>query len=228
MTDPRVLSLLSCFLLKLVMPPLHSIYKTPLQSRQSLSPRPAVMEDVINSVKRLANTTDEADRTKLIDALRNLSCSIEAPDDTIQRLTSIVGLAYPLTEYLAPHSTDAFSTCQTAVVRIGIDLKLLNLLAATEDGPLTVNQLHQETGVAPVLLGTRAYIVKTIYSSALILRSARLLGNLASVEQIKAISWQGHVHLDKYHQNLDRPRKSTSWRLSPLRRPQSPISSHST
>ena len=44
------------------------------------------MESIIEDVKRLASNSDENGRKKLIDSLRELSYSIETPDDTLQRL----------------------------------------------------------------------------------------------------------------------------------------------
>lgn len=48
--------------------------------------------------------------------------------------------------------TDLFQHLEIAAVRIGIDLKLFDLLATT-DYSLTVAELHQKTGAAPLLLG---------------------------------------------------------------------------
>ena len=55
------------------------------------------MEDVIDNVKRLARDADESGRKQLIDSLRDLSYSIETPDDTFQRLLNLVGMSLPLT-----------------------------------------------------------------------------------------------------------------------------------
>ena len=44
------------------------------------------MEAVMNQAKRLAETVSEKERKKLIDGLRDLSYSLETPDDTIQRI----------------------------------------------------------------------------------------------------------------------------------------------
>lgn len=48
------------------------------------------MEDVIDRVKRLAHETDERGRQQLIDGLRDLSYSIETPDDTLERILNLV------------------------------------------------------------------------------------------------------------------------------------------
>ena len=44
------------------------------------------MERIAEEVKRLATDSDEASRKRLIDDLREISYSIETPDDTMQRL----------------------------------------------------------------------------------------------------------------------------------------------
>ena len=56
-----------------------------------------------------------------------------------------------------------FLASTTAAARVGIRLELLNLLAATDEF-LTVDQLHQENGDAPVLLGKLAYRTDGLYS----------------------------------------------------------------
>lgn len=45
-----------------------------------------IMEAIIDLAKHLANTTDEAGRKRLSDGFRNLSYSLETPDDTLQRI----------------------------------------------------------------------------------------------------------------------------------------------
>ena len=50
------------------------------------------MEDIIESVKRLASNTDEYGHQELMDGLRKLSYSLETPHDTIQRLGYAVAL----------------------------------------------------------------------------------------------------------------------------------------
>ena len=48
------------------------------------------METVIDQAKRLANSASEVERKKLIDGLRDLSYSLETPDDTMQRVMYLV------------------------------------------------------------------------------------------------------------------------------------------
>ncbi|KAK0506920.1 hypothetical protein JMJ35_010620 [Cladonia borealis] len=44
------------------------------------------MEGLMDQAQRLAETDNEQERKKLIDGLRDLSYSIETPDDTMQRI----------------------------------------------------------------------------------------------------------------------------------------------
>ena len=48
------------------------------------------MEEVTRTVKRLASDADELSRRKLIDGLRDLSYSIETPNDTLERVAFLV------------------------------------------------------------------------------------------------------------------------------------------
>lgn len=48
------------------------------------------MDSVIDQVRKLAATTDEAGRKKLLDSLRDLSYAIETPYDTLQRFAGLV------------------------------------------------------------------------------------------------------------------------------------------
>lgn len=51
------------------------------------------METITTQVKNLASTANEAARKKMIDQLRDLSYSLESPDDTLQRIMYLVGVA---------------------------------------------------------------------------------------------------------------------------------------
>ena len=94
------------------------------------------MEEIAGLVHQAADrSTGEAGRKKLIDGLRDLANGLETPDDTTQRVM--------------------YSHLQIAAVRIGIDLKVFDLLVASKDA-MTVDQLQQKTGAAPALLGTSA------------------------------------------------------------------------
>ena len=50
------------------------------------------MEAVIDQAKRVASNADEVERKKIIDGLRDLSYSLEAPDDTMQRVMYLVSV----------------------------------------------------------------------------------------------------------------------------------------
>lgn len=123
------------------------------------------MEEVISSVNRLASETNEAGRKKLIDGLRDIANSLETPDDTLQRLM--------------------YMHLQIASVRIGIDLKLFDLLSASTE-PLTVEQLRQKTGAAPVFLGLSKTRLERHFS-ILIGITGRMLRYLASIGMIKEV-----------------------------------------
>ncbi|KAJ5921469.1 S-adenosyl-L-methionine-dependent methyltransferase [Penicillium verhagenii] len=90
------------------------------------------MEALTEEVRRLVKSGDEKTRKDVLDALSKLSASIESPDDTGQRIT--------------------FYNMQLAGIRIGIDLKLFEVLTQSET-PLTVDDLSKKTGANPVLLG---------------------------------------------------------------------------
>ena len=90
------------------------------------------METLISQIKTLASSADEAARRALLDALVDLQNQLEAPSDTLSRLYGL---------QLIP-----------TVARIGVDLKLFEILAES-DKPQDVATLAKETGAAPVLLG---------------------------------------------------------------------------
>jgi len=48
------------------------------------------MDAIVNQIKSLASGADEAQRRNILVALREVSDSIEAPQDTIQRLIYLV------------------------------------------------------------------------------------------------------------------------------------------
>ncbi|KIM98593.1 hypothetical protein OIDMADRAFT_43492 [Oidiodendron maius Zn] len=90
------------------------------------------MDALIAQVKALANTADEADHKKLLETLRGLLYSLETPQDSANRIMYL---------YM-----------QVAVVRIGCDLQLFNMLVENPN-PMTIDSLSQKTGAAPTLLG---------------------------------------------------------------------------
>ena len=80
---------------------------------------------------------------------------------------------------------------EISAVRIGIDLKLFELLAANE-GPMNLEQLQEKTGVASVLLGR---LLRYLSSVALIKETARDIFDATNVTQALAVPGnQGGVH----------------------------------
>ena len=68
------------------------------------------MEGIEEEVKRLASSSDESGRKKIIDSLREISYSIETPDDTLQRLTYTVSPDAPQGAQLCWLNHDLAST----------------------------------------------------------------------------------------------------------------------
>ena len=52
------------------------------------------MESVIAQVKQLAATANEAARKEIMDQLRELSNSLETPDETLQRMMYLVSFCH--------------------------------------------------------------------------------------------------------------------------------------
>jgi demethylsterigmatocystin 6-O-methyltransferase len=48
------------------------------------------MDSIVDQVRKLAATADEAGRKKLLDSLRDLSYAIETPYDILQRFAGLV------------------------------------------------------------------------------------------------------------------------------------------
>ncbi|KAI4287906.1 MAG: hypothetical protein L6R35_002829 [Caloplaca aegaea] len=94
------------------------------------------MEAVIHQAKHLADTSDELGRKKLIDEFRDLSYSLETPDETLHRI--IYSETFQIANTKPQH-------LQISIVRIGVDLKLFDLIAASER-PMTVDELQIKTG----------------------------------------------------------------------------------
>ncbi|MCJ1329290.1 hypothetical protein MMC10_005969 [Thelotrema lepadinum] len=107
------------------------------------------MEALSTEVKKLAHAADEHGRKKLLNELRDLAYSIESPDDSVQRIM--------------------YQGLQISVVRVGIDLKIFDTLAAS-GGPSSLEDLVKETGAAPVLLGR---ILRHLASTAAIVKTKK-------------------------------------------------------
>ena len=54
------------------------------------------MDAIFDQVRSLANNADDAARKKILDGLRNLTYSIETPQDSIQRIIFYVGPEIPV------------------------------------------------------------------------------------------------------------------------------------
>ncbi|ODQ74016.1 hypothetical protein LIPSTDRAFT_336413 [Lipomyces starkeyi NRRL Y-11557] len=91
------------------------------------------MDAFLAQAKALVKTADEAGRKKILDTLREVSYSLESPQDSAQRIMYL--------QLMVP------------MVRVGCDLNLFNILAESPT-PLTVEALSQTTGTAPTLLGS--------------------------------------------------------------------------
>jgi demethylsterigmatocystin 6-O-methyltransferase len=70
------------------------------------------MDALATQIHSLASTADEAGRKQIIEQLRDLSFSLEEPADVVQRL--------------------AHRHLEIAMVRVGIDLRIFELLAEKE------------------------------------------------------------------------------------------------
>ncbi|MCJ1245385.1 hypothetical protein MMC30_002589 [Trapelia coarctata] len=109
---------------------------------------------------------DESARRKLRDAARNLSIAMEAPGDTIHRIGTL--------------------RLQSAMARIGIALKLFDILANSDAVPLSSNALAEKTNVDPVLMSTAFrqlldLLYAYFYPSGRFLRCYASFGTIAEV-----------------------------------------------
>jgi len=117
------------------------------------------MEAILDQVKHFTKTADEAARQKLIVGLRDLAYAIESPDDTMQRIMFAVGHQRGLSnlegELQLTISYSALQNLQISIIRVGIGLKIFDLLAASQS-PLTLEHLTQATGADSALLGSHS------------------------------------------------------------------------
>ncbi|APA07730.1 hypothetical protein sscle_03g025000 [Sclerotinia sclerotiorum 1980 UF-70] len=128
------------------------------------------MEALITQAKQLASTTSETTRQQLIEQLRDLTYSLETEDDTMQRLL--------------------YRQLEIVMIRVSEDLQLFELLSSTQNS-MTVEELSQKTGAAPVLLGrVLRYLAsmkliketgKNQYTSTKITKTLAVSGNKAGV-----------------------------------------------
>ncbi|QLI74708.1 Demethylsterigmatocystin 6-O-methyltransferase [Metarhizium brunneum] len=90
------------------------------------------MYTLLTKAKNFLEATINAGQRKVLGALRKLSQALESPQDSAQRIM--------------------YLQIQIALVRIGCDLRLFDILAESPT-PLSVDVLSQKTGAAPTLLG---------------------------------------------------------------------------
>ncbi|KAF2092637.1 O-methyltransferase [Rhizodiscina lignyota] len=89
------------------------------------------MEALTEAVRRVAQSADESERKQLLDSLRDLAYDIERPQDTFERVN--------------------YYNLRLAVIRIGIELKLFEIISAGSK-PLTTGEIAEKVNAAPPLL----------------------------------------------------------------------------
>ena len=90
------------------------------------------MDALITQIHSLASSADEAGRKRIIEQLRDLSFSLEEPADVVQRISH--------------------RHLEIAMVRVGIDLGIFNLIVEKE-GEMGLEELVLGTGAGRVLIG---------------------------------------------------------------------------
>ncbi|PQE26449.1 O-methyl transferase B protein [Rutstroemia sp. NJR-2017a BBW] len=101
------------------------------------------METILDQLSQLSSSVDRKTKRELAAKLRLMADSLEDVDDTVNR-------------YMYLH-------LQVAAVRVGIDLKLYDLLVASET-PLSVEDIAKTTGASPLLLGPNNQALKLFNS----------------------------------------------------------------
>ncbi|MCJ1423356.1 hypothetical protein MMC29_001239 [Sticta canariensis] len=124
------------------------------------------MDALISQVKNEASSLDDVGRQKILEGLRNLALSIERPEDSFQRI--------------------GYLQLQIAVVRVGIDLKLFNLLCEHNDS-LNLEELTKHTGADPTLL---ARLLRYLASFGTIKETGK--DSFAATNVTKALSVSGY------------------------------------
>lgn len=108
------------------------------------------LDTLLAQIHSLAAKADNAGRVKTLDKLRDLSYSIETADDTAKRL--LYNVSTDVSSYAPGQLTGNAQNLAHATIRIGIDLKLFDILCEAS-GPLTTTQLAGATGATSVFLG---------------------------------------------------------------------------
>jgi demethylsterigmatocystin 6-O-methyltransferase len=114
------------------------------------------MDAIVDQIKSLAQGADEAQRKQILVSLREVSDSIESPNDTLQRLIYLVSV---IRNWLRWQNTsnwhsinNLFQGLPLCMIRVGLDLDLFQLLVKNKS-PASVSELATKTGAAPTLLG---------------------------------------------------------------------------
>ena len=90
------------------------------------------MDSLLGEVRRLADTSDEVARKKLVAQLQEIVSSLETPDESVEKL-------------LCRH-------LEIAVIRASVDLGIFRTLSRNE-APLSLDALATITDSDPALLG---------------------------------------------------------------------------
>lgn len=114
------------------------------------------MDAAFDQIRALAKNADEAARKKILDGLRDLTYSIETPQDSVQRIIFYVSLVVCIGTVAKGQQN-----FRLAAARIGMDLKLFDILAESPKA-LTVSELSEKTGAAPLLLSRFMYCTWTV------------------------------------------------------------------
>ncbi|KAI4152969.1 MAG: hypothetical protein LQ340_002594 [Diploschistes diacapsis] len=90
------------------------------------------MDNIFSLVRALVQGADEKAQRTIIDSIRNLTLSLEAPEDTYGRLEAVF--------------------MELAMAKTAVDLKLFDHILEKK-GPSTTSELAEKTSATPVLLG---------------------------------------------------------------------------
>ena len=90
------------------------------------------MDSILSQVRALAQGADEKARRTIIDSIRDLALSLEAPEDTYGRLEAV--------------------SMEVAIAKTAVNPKLFDHILEKK-GPSTTSELAEKTSAAPLLLG---------------------------------------------------------------------------
>ncbi|KAJ8068749.1 hypothetical protein OCU04_002446 [Sclerotinia nivalis] len=98
----------------------------------TMPPATTSMEEIFQQFSNTAGSADDVTKKDLMVRLRRMADSLEDADDTVNRLIHL--------------------SLELAVVRVGVDLKIYDLLVAHKT-PMSVNAIAKDSGASPQLLG---------------------------------------------------------------------------